>query len=388
MNNITGPPVEGDNFYGREPEIDYAWGRISTGNNLILPSPRRVGKTSFALKLLDIAKREGWDTISINLERITSEQAFIERFVEELRKLSWWDQASTQIINFLSLFKQLKPSFKYGDVEMELSWEENKIDIYKQLADILDHRKPTLIFFDELTVLLNVILNADENGKRNVSAFLHWLRSLRIVGRSRIKWIYCSSVGIENFTHQHGISDTMNDISDYRLKSFSHNESIGMLLNLGRSNNLDVTKEIAKDVVGLLDYCLPFFLQIMFDKLNYLVNIENVPIDRKISQYAYAQIITENHFNTWIERIENQYGYQKKYVFALLKLTCQDKSGVSRANLINATTASGLDIDDAEEIVRKLIYMLKNDGYLVEDNGLYRFRSPLLRDFWFERFVR
>jgi uncharacterized protein len=32
--------------------------------------------------------------------------------------------------------------------------------------------------------------------------------------------------------------------------------------------------------------------------------------------------------------------------------------------------------------------MLTNDGYLIEEDGLYQFRSPLLRDFWFNRFVK
>ena len=32
--------------------------------------------------------------------------------------------------------------------------------------------------------------------------------------------------------------------------------------------------------------------------------------------------------------------------------------------------------------------MLQNDGYLMEERDLYHFRSPLLRDFWFNRFVK
>src|SRR6202012_6270333 len=92
MDNITGPPVTGDHFFGREKEIDYAWERINTGNNLIFPSPRRVGKTSFALKLLDVAGNNGWHKVHVNLESISTEHDFIEHFIDQLKGLSWWEK--------------------------------------------------------------------------------------------------------------------------------------------------------------------------------------------------------------------------------------------------------------------------------------------------------
>lgn len=32
--------------------------------------------------------------------------------------------------------------------------------------------------------------------------------------------------------------------------------------------------------------------------------------------------------------------------------------------------------------------MLQNDGYLIEVQSKYGFRSPLLRDFWYNRFSK
>ena len=32
--------------------------------------------------------------------------------------------------------------------------------------------------------------------------------------------------------------------------------------------------------------------------------------------------------------------------------------------------------------------MLKNDGYIIEEELKYTFRSPLLRDFWYNRFSK
>ena len=387
MESRTGTPVEGDNFFGREKELTYAWKRIKTENNLIFPSPRRVGKTSFALKLLEIAKEEDWLVISINLEKITSEKAFIESFMEELKKSSTWETVKEKGSKLFNFIKQIKPTYEHEDFKFSLEWQSQKEDIYKQLADLLNHEKETLIFMDELTVLLSNMIN-QEDGHRNVSSFLHWMRELRIKSGSKIRWIFCSSVGIENFTHTHRISATMNDMSDYFLKPFDDETSKAMLRKLAEKDNLDLSIEIQNAIVQKLSFCLPYFLQIMFEKISYLFEVEELTLNTEIVEIAYKALINEKHFNTWDERIQEQYGDLSNQAFALLKHICQENQGSKRENLINVLSAQNQNIEETESAVTNLLYMLKNDGYLMEENNLYLFRSPLLRDFWFNLFVK
>lgn len=385
MESKTGTPVEGEDFFGREKELQYAWRRIKSGNNLILPSPRRVGKTSFALKILEIAKLEDWETISINLENNTSEVEFIETFVEKLKKLSAWSKIKVKGEKLLDTLKQFKPSYEQDGVKVSIEWQKNNINIYQQLNDLIDHEKPTLIFLDEFTVLLSRMIH-QENGFESVTPFLHRMRDLRIKSGSKIRWIFCSSVGIENFTHTHKLSATMNDISDYFLKSFDNATSQQMLQKLGEGNNLRLTTDIQGKIIEKLSFCLPYFLQLMFEKINYLHEVENHPLTQEIVETAYNLLISEKHFNTWIERIDEQYGENNSHAFTILKHICQEQAGSKRQNLEHLIVHP--DISNTEEIVSKLLYMLKNDGYLMEENDLYLFRSPLLRDFWFNRFVK
>ena len=172
MKNKTGPPVEGADFYGRIREIEYVWQRIMDGNNIILPSPRRVGKTSFAKKMLAIAETNGWDTIEINLEHVHSELDFISLFVDELKTLSWWEKVKDRGAKIAEQIKSLKPTFSYEGAEVSLEWQSQKTDVYKELRTLLNHQKDTLIFFDELAVLLNDIVKK-ENGAQNVESYLH-----------------------------------------------------------------------------------------------------------------------------------------------------------------------------------------------------------------------
>lgn len=389
MKNITGPPVIGNDFFGREEEIKYVWDRIKNGNNHIFPSPRRVGKTSFAFRLLDKAKGEGWNTIDINLEEsATNEIDFLEAFIKKLQALSFWEKVKAKGGILLDLVSKIKPSIGIGSVESKLEWERQRESVYAQISDLLPHDEETLIFFDELTVLLTKIIKTGDDGKRNVTNFLHWLRALRQKKNSKIRWILCSSVGIENFTHLHGISDTINDIPDFFLKSYSKEKSKEMLIRLGADNDLILSGEINDAIVEKIDYCLPYFLQIIFEKIKFLKEIEQQPIDKKIVETAYTALIEEKHFNTWVERINEQYNQNNEYAFAILKHMCQEKKGMKRSSIINTLAASGVTPEKNEEITSLLIYMLKNDGYIIEENGFYHFRSPLLRDFWFNRHVK
>jgi uncharacterized protein len=383
----TGAPVEGDDFFGREKELEYVWKRIKAGNNFILPSPRRVGKTSFVLKLLVMAEKEGWKTISLNLERNKSEQAFVEELLEEIKKISIWEKIKSKGTKLTETFKNLKPTFEHGDYKVSLEWNQVKDDIYKQLAEIIDHEKPTLIFMDELTVLLSNILK-QENGHFQVSNFLHWMRDLRIQSGSKIRWVYCSSVGIENFTHLHNISATLNDVTEYMLKSFDAQTSKSMMKLLGESNDLKLKDEIQNEIIEKLAYTIPYFIQLVFEKILYFKEVEDVHLNTEIVQLAYDALTIGSHFNPWIERINIQYESNTKYAFSVLKFLCQEKNGVNRESLMNSISNLELDHIETEILLGNVIYMLSNDGYILNDEGLYRFRSPLLRDFWLNRFVQ
>lgn len=388
MKNKVGPPVEGNDFFGREKEFNYVWKLLQDENNLIFPSPRRVGKTSFALKHIAYAKANQWHTISVNMEKVTSETKFIELLIEQLKTLSNWEKIKDKGEKIIEGLKSLKPKLNLGSVELQLEWKEKKEDLYKEVFSLFNHNEKTLIFIDELTVLLHNIITKDETaGKQNATDFLELLRSIRQVPKSKIRWIFCSSVGIENFMLKHQLSFTMNDTMDYKLKSFTVEESHQMLTLLAKSNNLSLSDELITAIIAKLDYCQPYFLQIIFEKIKSLHSVEDIPIDQAIIPLAYESILTGKHFNTWIERLEEQYQNDQDMAFKILKHICQERKS-KREQLLNALSGNTNESWENEKKLSDLLYMLSNDGYLTEESGFYQFQSPLLRDFWFKRFVK
>ncbi len=387
MNIKTGTPVEGEDFFGRVAELEYIWGRIKAGNNFIIPSPRRIGKTSFALKLVQAAKKEGWDIVHLNLEKNKNEQAFVEELIDALKNNSTWEKIKDKGNNILDKVKKLKPSVEMEGVTVSLEWNNIRDNIYKQLENLLNHDESTLIFMDELTVLLTNILN-QENGLEHTSNFMHWMRSLRIKPDSKIRWVFCSSIGIDNFTYSHNLSGTINELTEYELKSFDKFTAKAMLTKLSMDNDVFLKEELKEAILEKIGHSIPFFIQLMVESIKYLQDVEKQVLDTKIVQKAYDLLTNSNNFNTWIERINLQYGENKKYAFQLLKYVCQENLGVKRESLLNAIVSLDQDISQSELILSTVIYMLKNDGYLVVNDGFYSFRSPLIRDFWKIRFVQ
>ena len=390
INNITGSPVEGDDFFGREKELKYAWNHIRKGNSLILSAPRRVGKSSFAKKLLEIAKGEKWNTLEINLEEIKSEEGFVKLFIEKLQEESWWENIKARTGNIIGqILESIKPSIEYEGAKASFEWKNRKDDIYKKLKSLLDHKEETLIMIDEVTILLNCFIKNDiVNGINDVEFFLNWLRSFRQVSGTRIRWIFCSSVGINNFTSLHNISYTLNDMDPLPIGEFSKIQAADLINQLASSENLEFSRDQVNYILKKLGWNLPYFIQIFFSNINQLVKIHDKTISENTFDEAYIDLINEKHLNTWDERLSEYVEYEP-YARMVLKNLSRVKEGEGRNTLYNLIYARTNDEEMTETILNKILYMLKNDGYLIQtSDDRNTFRSPLLRDFWFNRFAK
>ena len=76
ISNKIGPPVEGEDFFGREKEIRKANRLLDSNHSLLLSAPRRIGKSSLAKRLIKEKKQQGWKCVYIDLEETTTEGDF------------------------------------------------------------------------------------------------------------------------------------------------------------------------------------------------------------------------------------------------------------------------------------------------------------------------
>ena len=146
-----------------------------------------------------------------------------------------------------------------------------------------------------------------------------------------------------------------------------------------------MSEEIVGYALDKLSWHIPYFIQVLFSKLveDYEGELNHDSVDK-----AYQKLCSENYLSTWSERLAEYQEYELP-ARQILKLLSTQPAGVEREAMLNRlmTGQEPTKIEDMDLTLSKVLVMLENDGYLMKNGTLRLFRSPLLRDYWFDTFV-
>jgi len=99
-----------EDFCNRTKEISDLLNYAKNGQNVVLLSPRRMGKSSLTLRVLKELKQEGYLTVYIDLLPVSSEKEFITKLATNIAKEIGRDVSDkTMRQRFEGLFKKLTP---------------------------------------------------------------------------------------------------------------------------------------------------------------------------------------------------------------------------------------------------------------------------------------
>lgn len=384
VSNKIGPPVEGNDFFGREKEIRLANKLLDRGHSLLLSAPRRIGKSSLAKKLIDEKKKQGWKCVYIDLEETDTEDGFLRLVIDAFSNNEIWRQVVSDAAKGLkSIFNKIE-KVSVGPVEFDLGQREEKENLYKNLKELVNHEKDTFIVVDELTLFLGT-LNKTRNGIEKVTYILNWLRSPRQVKGTKIRWLFCGSVGLRNFTSSKNLSYTINDLTEFSLDELDRKEASGLLLELSKSEKIRMSNNVIDYILNKLSWNIPYFIQVIFSKLSeeYYEELTTDSVDA-----AYKKLCSENYLGTWSERLV-EYQEHEMPARQILKELSTRPSGAERNALLDKlmTGQDPSKVDSMDLTLSKVLDMLENDGYIMRNGSLRTFRSPLLRDYWLNKFV-
>lgn len=385
ISNKIGPPVEGEDFFGREKEIRQANRLLDKNHSLLLSAPRRIGKSSLAKRLIEEKKAQGWKCVYIDLEETTTEEGFLRLVIEAFKKNDIWKQFAEGMSKGLASVLDRIEKVSVGPVDFNIGKKEEQEDLYKNLKELVKHEEDTFIVVDELTLFLG-ILNKSDNGAEKVAFILNWLRSLRQVSKTQVRWLFCGSVGLRNFTSAMNLGYTINDLTEFGLDELTREEAIGLLTGLCRSEGINMSEERINYTLDKLQWNIPYFIQVIFSKLaeDYEGEITQENID-----VAYNKLCSENYLSTWSERLA-EYREDEVPARQILKSLSTQSSGMERDSMLDILMTDQ-DVSMREKIdytLSKVLEMLENDGYIIKKNSTRAFRSPLLRDYWFSKFVQ
>ncbi|MCH5347038.1 MAG: ATP-binding protein [Muribaculaceae bacterium] len=385
ITNKVGPPVTGDDFYGREAELTRAHDYLTSYHSLVLSAPRRIGKSSFAKRLIEDKINEGWKCVYIDLEGVRTRDEFLQILISTFDKAGIWVEAMHATGGFIS--KILESIKGIGPLKIDYNQSENTENLYASLAEVIDHSKDALIVIDELTLFLS-ILDRNPQNHNEAEFFLNWFRSLRQVSNSKIRWIFCGSVGLHNFTQMRNLSMTINDLLSFDFDALSDEEAQGLVKALAESENIAISQELVDYLLDRIEWPIPYFIQLLF------TNIKNHPgsrsgINHQIIDDAITKLSQGDDLRTWSERLAEYNGYEKGARLILRRLS-EPEDGLSREQLfaIYSASTNNPDPDENEEAFSQILNMIEHDGYIMRtSNGKRRFRSPLLRIWWYYKFV-
>ena len=280
-------PVADDSFYGRDAELKYVWDyHISKGGSLLLSGPARVGKTSFARRLLALAEKNNWKTVYLNLAGIKTEKEFVKFLMEEIQGEKLGNQFCYIALKLLGSIK-----LKNGEKEISIDTDIWLSDAYGKIWKLIKKGEKMLIVIDELAAYLSHLLE-QKNGPEKIEFFFEWLQKFREPEKGC--WILCDSVEFENFVLKYQLDRLLAGFHTYNIEPFSEDKAKDFILHLDVDKNLKFTDEHIQYILNKLDCYLPGFIQIFVDRINFLVCVKGRQFSNDTIDEAQDCLIREN----------------------------------------------------------------------------------------------
>jgi hypothetical protein len=406
LDNIAGPPVEGENFFGRESEIATLWKTLHNHDVLLL-GPRRIGKTSAARELMRVAEASNWHAIEVNIASCANEHAFVEKLAKclEVHQKSWAAQVLARIGSRLSDFLQRLKGVKVGvpgtgSIALDLNaarcedWTDLASDILLLMSEV---RERWLIYVDELPVFLFSLIERDPaTGVSRARRFLDWFRNdVRAMPEcSQVRWLVTGSVGLDTLVQRHRMAATLNSMRHETLEPFTDSVAQQMVGKLAASYNVTMSADETTSFIRAIQWPQPYYLQLVFHFLRQSISATGKPPRELIAQAIERTVQPEadNDFHHWEERLTTQLGNADAYrAVALLTVAAQKQEGAQPETLLTELQRHMLDYtaDEQREKFIELRDILQRDAYWWPDESSgqrrYRFRLELLRLWWVRR---
>lgn len=257
-----GEEVDKPYFIDREREIGDLVKDLSRGQNVILSSPRRYGKTSLGKQVLSVLAARGLLTFYVNLYAATSKRKFVDIYARAIA--AGTRDPLERVITFLKeLFPRMLPKITVGEdgtPEIGFDYDQRPRELSPVLEDVYRaveryaarKKKRAVVVFDEFQEILNLEDEEIERSMRGV-----------IQSHKRTSYLFMGS-------RRHLMQKLFNDANRPFYKS-------GRMFPLGKIGSHDfsafIKKEFAKgktridqkmiDEILRISECHPYYTQML-----------------------------------------------------------------------------------------------------------------------------
>lgn len=367
-----GEAVAGEFFTDREEEIKMLKSTLKSGQNAIIISPRRYGKTSLIKKVLSDLKKENLLTVYVDLFPATSKEKFISIYAKAIA-----ENLVTKTKKALLVIRQFLPRLiprlvvkTDGGAEFEFAFDSHSKshmtifeDLYEAVYKIARRRKKqAVVVFDEFQEILNF---GDEEIERNMRSHFQFHRN--------VSYVFLGS-------KTHLMYDIFNDSKRpfYKSGMFFPLKKIPSGL-LGKwikkrfmKSKIQLEKEALNKIIELTANH-PYFAQMLCHFVWNLYHTKKTISLNEIEDSFNEALTTqnENYLNTY----DNLTGKQRQFVIALAN---KPQANVFSKDFLFSNklgTSSG---------VQRIIKSLTDKSIIDRENGKYIFYDAFF-PLWLKR---
>lgn len=399
MELATGRWVAGDDFFGRQAELEALTAKIRAGNHVLLAGPRRMGKTSIARELGRRLSEEGWVFLFADVEAAGSPEDAITEIARAAHahpplarhyasRLARWLGPKAGRVEELSAWEF---GIKVRAALNAETWRRHGEQLFRRCAKI-DQR--VLLVVDELPIFLKrLIMNPDRaEGLRRADLFLSWLRSamLALPGNSPV-FLVSGSIGLAPLVRRYGLADRVNHFDTFRLGPWSREESVACFETLATSTGVECEPGVADLVYERIGIGIPHHVQAFFARLWEFTVIEDrsrifladVDTVYRTGLLGPSGLHDLAHWQTRLKDGFDDDGF--RLAMEILAHAALAGRFTARARLALAQRDAAV-ISQVEDRILEVLEVLTHDGYLSDSEGGYRFDSLVLRDWFAARF--
>ena len=376
--------------YGRRTETDAIFRRFDAGKNLLMPGPRRLGKTFVLERLEERAQGYGYVAVRFDVSHCRDEREFFTKLCQAIEAKR--EQGDSLLASLHQRVKQVIQGSSTGSgpwwqSALNLNWETFAEHLIAALAE--DPQRHWAILIDELPVFL-LHLEATPNGLAQVKSIAYRLREFR-ERFPQLRWLITGSIGIEPLARRGEYLGAFNNLEPFELHPLSPDAATALLQDWPQAGFFEHRERVsiheAEAIVAASGWLSAFYLEAFGKQLqgspaeDAATALERVEDARK----RLLQPVNRNYFETWPEHIRKNFTDPTQgRLFALLAYLSDFPHGLSSSGLMPVLNDPSLSTND----LRRLLNTLEEDGFLVSDhnNDHHRFRMELLR-LWWKRYL-
>jgi len=363
-----GEVVTGENFTNRANEIKRLTTELREGHNIFLISPRRYGKTSLIINVLEYLNKEGLLTFYIDLYKVASLRELLETYAKGVAR-----SCTTRVERFSEfikdIFPRLRPKIIIGgddtpSIEVDIQLKDR--EFWATLEEVFDvpekiakkRKRNFVVVFDEFQEILN--LDGERIEKMMRACFQHHHRVAYLFAGSKRHLIY-SMVSDPNRAF-YKLGDIMN------LQKIKPAEMIVFLKKQFSKESIKVKENILDDILEVSEN-VPYNVQYLCHHLwNWC--LEAKIIEKEDIIKVVDNIIAEQSAN-YIALWDGLSLHQRLFLKAISKF--QNKSMFSKDFIVENDLGTPGSI-------QKSITLLKKKNVIDADGKELRFNDVFFKE--------